>query len=596
MTLHILLDRLSEILPMGGTRKLLWLGLAMAVGAALETVGIGFLMPVASVVLADWSAIHHLAPALIPSAPPFGSQVTGMLLILAACASAFLLKNIFLATYAWFEARFVFSVQAALAERVLAALLNSEDEARWNRSAGTSAALVTADVTSVVIHTLLPVLTLVAEILLLTAIGLFLAIAEPTTTLTMFPVIAVFAYLFARQTRKYARNLGNDRHLVEAAGMAHLQQTLQGQREITLYDATQHTLQISRSLFSGLARIQRQYQLLSTLPRFALELLAVFSLLAIVGIGVVNTTSSQDILVRVSLFTVAGFRILISVNRLLMSVQQLRYGHASLERVAQELHAQRTAFVADGPNVLQPAGEGVTTLELRDISYRYVTDDPATEALANIMLSIQAGQMVGVTGESGVGKSTLLDIVAGLRQAATGQIFANGRPTSTGTLQWRRHIGYVSQTPLLFPETVRSNIAFGIKPEDIDQCCLADAIRGAQLEEVIAGLPRGLDNLIGDGGNQLSGGQRQRIAIARALYRKPHILLLDEPTSALDLATERAFMETLVGLKPGRIILIVSHRTAPLEFCDFVLRLSKRTDSSRSSPDAMAINSTRGGQ
>lgn len=306
-----------------------------------------------------------------------------------------------------------------------------------------------------------------------------------------------------------------------------------------------------RSLFSGLARIQRQYQLLSTLPRFALELLAVFSLLAIVGIGVVNTTSSQDILVRVSLFTVAGFRILISVNRLLISVQQLRYGHASLERVAQELHAQRTAFVADGPNVLQPAGEGVTTLELRDISYRYVTDDPATEALANIMLSIQAGQMVGVTGESGVGKSTLLDIVAGLRQAATGQIFANGRPTSTGTLQWRRHIGYVSQTPLLFPETVRSNIAFGIKPEDINQSCLADAIRGAQLEEVIAGLPRGLDNLIGDGGNQLSGGQRQRIAIARALYRKPHILLLDEPTSALDLATERAFMETLVGLRAG---------------------------------------------
>jgi ABC-type bacteriocin/lantibiotic exporter with double-glycine peptidase domain len=210
-------------------------------------------------------------------------------------------------------------------------------------------------------------------------------------------------------------------------------------------------------------------------------------------------------------------------------------------------------------------------VRLNAVSFGY----PGAERrlLENVSLVLDIESITGIVGRSGAGKSSFLDLLAGLQRPTSGTVLADGMDIGADVAAWRHSVGYVSQSPILFSDTLRRNIAFGIPDDEIVQDAIVGAVRDAQLEEVIRSLPAGLDTPIGEGGQRLSGGQQQRVAIARALYRRPAVLLLDEPSAALDPATERSLMEMLTRLRPGRIIVLVSHRPQALEFCDRIFRL-----------------------
>jgi ABC-type multidrug transport system fused ATPase/permease subunit len=177
--------------------------------------------------------------------------------------------------------------------------------------------------------------------------------------------------------------------------------------------------------------------------------------------------------------------------------------------------------------------------------------------------------MVGVIGPSGSGKSTFMDLVLGVLKPARGRITAGGR--DAGSVKGL--VGYVPQNIFLTDATLRSNVAFGLPPEQIDEARVRSAIQAASLNELVAGLPEGLDTVVGERGVRLSGGQRQRIGIARALYSEPELLVLDEATSALDSQTETEVMDAVLGLKGKMTILIVAHRLSTVQRCDFIVQL-----------------------
>ena len=219
--------------------------------------------------------------------------------------------------------------------------------------------------------------------------------------------------------------------------------------------------------------------------------------------------------------------------------------------------------VADRPDATEaPALAGHVRFEGLGFGY-----DPDRPVLRDVSLDIRAGETVAFVGPSGAGKTTLLALVPRFYEPQAGRITIDGIDTAAMTLRsLRRQIGIVSQDVFLFGGTLRENIAYGRL--DATEAEIVDAAARARLAEVIAGLPQGLDTVVGERGVTLSGGQKQRVAIARIFLRNPPILILDEATSALDTETERRIQRALAELSAGRTTLVIAHRLGTIRDAD----------------------------
>jgi ATP-binding cassette, subfamily B, bacterial MsbA len=208
-------------------------------------------------------------------------------------------------------------------------------------------------------------------------------------------------------------------------------------------------------------------------------------------------------------------------------------------------------------------------LELRDVTVRYRDDQPA--ALANVNLTLRAGEAVALVGPSGAGKSTFVNLLPRFVEPSGGQILLDGRPLADWDMHaLRRQFALVSQDVVLFNESVARNVALGA---ELDRARVEQALKSANLTDFVATLPDGIDSVIGHNGGELSGGQRQRLAIARAIYKDAAILILDEATSALDSESERQVQAALEVLMRGRTSIVIAHRLSTIERADRIVAL-----------------------
>ncbi len=273
--------------------------------------------------------------------------------------------------------------------------------------------------------------------------------------------------------------------------------------------------------------------------------------------------------------TVGGFAAF--VGAMLMLVSPLKHlsdsagpltrGLAALERgidlVERSPEEQGGNFV--------PSGRARGTLELRGVGLAY--RDDAAPALADVDLTLNAGEAVALVGPSGAGKTSLVNLLPRFIEPSKGELFLDGVPLRDWRLDaLRRQFALVSQEVVLFNDTVAANVALG---DAIDVERVRSALASAHLLEFALGLPQGIDTLIGHNGNQLSGGQRQRLAIARAIYKDAPVLILDEATSALDSESERAVQDALEVLMQGRTTLVIAHRLSTIEHADRVVAMDQ---------------------
>lgn len=229
----------------------------------------------------------------------------------------------------------------------------------------------------------------------------------------------------------------------------------------------------------------------------------------------------------------------------------------------------------------EPADDGSepmhlrTSLDLRGIGLVY--EGRERPVFRDFDLSIAAGSIVAIAGPSGVGKSSLADMLGGLIAPDAGRILIDGQPLEgSARIRWRRRVAYVEQIPYLFDDTIARNLTWGMA--DADEAALRRALARASAQFVLD-LPLGLQTRVGEAGRQFSGGERQRIALARALLRQPELLILDEVTAALDGSNEGAVMQTIRDLRGSCTILILGHRTALLELADQIVDLGAHAGS-----------------
>lgn len=337
--------------------------------------------------------------------------------------------------------------------------------------------------------------------------------------------------------------------------------------------------QVERRILDVLERSRRSSVSLNLVRGLVPAVYSGLAYLALVGaVAVVNGTSEASL-------TSLGAVMLVMLRSLSYGQQlQVTYSSAhsalpAVRDVFEEIHHYEQQAVVDGS---QPV-DSVCPIRLDHVSFHYVAGQTV---LSNIDAEIRDGEMVGVVGPSGGGKSTLVQLVLGLREPAEGRVLAKGIDLrDLRRDEWVRKVTFVPQTPVLVTGSIADNVRF-FRPE-ITDADVERAARLAGLHDEIAAFPDGYQHQVGDRGGNLSGGQQQRLCIARALAGNPEVLILDEPTSALDARSEALIRSTLDGLRGVVTMIVIAHRLSTIEQCDRIMVIQSGAIAAFDTPEAL---------
>lgn len=269
-------------------------------------------------------------------------------------------------------------------------------------------------------------------------------------------------------------------------------------------------------------------------------------------------------------FAAAAFALLPSANKMSEYLGSIIHNGVVIHKIGEEYAAIRDMEIEVSEKKDYKPVKLEKEISVEDLTFHYPDTEEAV--LSHINVTIPRNASVAFIGPSGAGKTTMVDLILGVLKPQGGRVAVDGMDISESYRGWHDKIGYIPQTIYMLDDTIRNNIAFG-QAGDIDDEEIWAALKQAQLDEFVASLDEGLDTMIGEAGVRLSGGQRQRIGIARALYRKPEVLVLDEATSALDTETEAAVMEAIDSLQGKMTMLIIAHRLTTIKNCDIVYQV-----------------------
>lgn len=536
------------------------------VGAFLEAAGIGIVLPaLAALANPRWIGAQPWANRLLPEVL-LSEPWALVLAVLGVLVAVVLCRTVFLTWLAYAQSAFARDFETDLSARLLRTYLAQSWVFHTGRNSSELIRNIRHEASTVgfVFGAQLAVLT--ETTMLLAMVGVLIAL-EPLPSIVLALVIGALGASYQWSMRSRVVRWGADRQKFDGLRIQHLQQGLAAVRELRLAGASRRFADhYENDTRAHLSTVQR-HTFASQMPRLLFDLLAVVALAVSVLVMLALGREVGEIIPTVGLFAAAATRLLPSSNKLLGALQLVRWGTPSVDVVVSEL-ALRSPAEPEPSAVRSIAGGAI---EVVDVSYRYPGSE--SRALNHVSARVEKGSMTGIIGSSGSGKSTLLDVILGLLEPDSGSVRVGGADIRSSLAGWHRCIGYVPQSIYLFDDTLRRNVALGADDGAIDDARVWRALADAKLDELVRSWPEGLDARVGERGVRLSGGQRQRIGIARALYHDPPVLVLDEATSALDTATESSVMESIVGLRDTKTIIIVAHRLSTVARCDRVYRL-----------------------
>jgi ABC-type bacteriocin/lantibiotic exporter with double-glycine peptidase domain len=417
------------------------------------------------------------------------------------------------------------------------------------------------------------IITLTIEMTLLVGVlGLMIWI-EPLGAASLIVFFGFSAFIFQLFTSSKIKNWGNIRVMNVTQMNKTLLESFGAIKELKLLKAEEFFVRRIKKNLNNSSNVTIKQTTLQQIPRYYLEFVTIAGICSLILVMIIQSKPVDSILPTLGLFFAGAFRIIPSLNRIMGSLQAVQFLRPSIDLLYDEFYYINNYNNGNISKSFEVDLGFKNKFSMQNINFSYGSSNVC--AIKDLSLDIYRGETIGLIGKSGSGKSTLIDLILGLYRPSSGEIKIDDQiVTERNIRKWQKKIGYVPQSIYLTDDTIRNNIAFGLPLEEINDNLLSDAIKDAQLTEFISNIELGLDTIIGEKGVRISGGQRQRIGIARALYKKPEILILDEATSALDNSTEEDFMKAVDLLKGERTIIIVAHRLSTLKNCDKIYSLS----------------------
>lgn len=574
-----LLSKLGYIFDKRDKWKLVLLTAAIVVGSLLELLAVMVFVPFIDVLQNQNVIQDRWYLKAVFDLFHFQSNKSFIAMISVGIIGIYVIKNIYLILEKDYIFRFSYNTQMKLSTRLLAAYMKEPYTFHLNHNIAILQRSLHED-TSRFMQVILYALELGAEFMVSGVLVIYLLVVSKSITIIVLGFLAVFVGGFLMISRKYSRRLGFENQGYQGKIFQWMNQALGGIKEIKILERESYFTDEFRKYWEKYARGLRIARTISILPKYTVEAVSMTGLLVAVIVKLLfGEADSVYFISQLAAFAVAAMRLMPSVGRINEHASNMLYALPSVELVYHDL-VRIEGLTANEEGERKADWRLQKEIQVQGVSYHY----PDTEewVLDDVSFAIKRGTTVAFIGSTGSGKTTMVDIILGLLTPVKGRVMADGINVHEQPKTFHAQVGYIPQTIYLSDDTIRNNIAFGIREGLIDEEAVRAAVEKAQLREFIDSLPHGLDTIVGDRGVRLSGGQRQRIGIARALYHDPEILVLDEATSALDNETEAAVMEAIEHLQGMKTMIIIAHRLTTIRNVDVIFEVGEGTVTQKS--------------
>ena len=487
-------------------------------------------------------------------------------------AAIILIGRTLLTMYIGKKIIFFLSFKAAqVSAKLLKELLSRNITSIENKSSQETLYAVTNGIGILMLNVVGAAISIIADFFLLSILSVGLFLYNPiigVLTLVLFSFVAWVLYVL---TQKKVQRLGESNSGIQFESNSQILEVIKSFREIYVHDLQQNYANRISKLQMQLADSNAQLSFIPNISKYVIEITLVVGgvLLSAVEFFLYDSVQAVSTL---ALFLAATSRIAPAVLRVqtgsLAIKSAIGRAKSSLELIDYLSPLKNQDFQSINSNFFHE--DFIPKIVVKEATFRYSNKiDPA---INKVSFNIEPGQQIALVGATGSGKSTLVDLMLGLRDLDSGTIEICDLSASEAIKKWPGAISYVPQNIFVSNSTILQNIIFGMS--DFNLQYVWDAIELAQLGNLVKSLPLGIYSNVGENGNMLSGGERQRLGIARALYTKPKLLILDEATSSLDAQTEHAISNSLSNLKGKTTLLIIAHRLSSLKDSDLVIYLN----------------------
>lgn len=479
----------------------------------------------------------------------------------------YILKTVFLIFLIHFQHKYVYGLQHYISTKILVNYLSSNlSNIKSNNSSKIINNIISESSTfsNIIINHILFILT---EIIICIGLVSFLFYYNVIAAAIISISFIFFGSVFILITNKFNNNLGKERIELERKRLKLLNEIFQFIKEILINSKNDYFISKYKNISFRYKSIIQLNSTLIQLPRIFIDLIIFLSFSIMIIYIIEDENQIANILPTLSIFAVAAMRIMPSFNRVISNIQSIKFNAKVIDQIYNYLN-----LATQNKNEVDELINFNENIHFNNVSFKYKNNDE--NILENIYLTIEKGSTIAITGESGSGKSTFVDLICGLILPTSGTILIDKNKVNLHNKFWKNSIGYVTQDYYISDGPLINNVAFGIKEDLINK---SHAIKSLNDSMFPVNLFQPIENFkLIEHGKNLSGGQRQRIAIARALYKNADILIFDEATSALDVETETLFFKDLMNIKNSKTIIIITHNEKLLNFCDKVYKINNK--------------------
>ncbi len=417
------------------------------------------------------------------------------------------------------------------------------------------------------------VINMYKEFLALLVIFILLLAVNPIVTISLTIFFLFLSFLYVKRVRPILKNKSEKNENLKAKLIQMINETFGAIKDIKILNKEKDVIESYNEKRHKLERNILHFTFFQKSPKLILETVSIF-LITFSTLFVLNFNNNLTTLFTIlSLVVIAVVRFIPAFNAIITSMTYIRLYKPSVDIVLNELNklkvspfkhaAKHNSYISKNENDF---------ISLENIFFSYPDND--RDILKGISFYIKEGIKLGITGETGAGKSTLFHLMLGLLEPKTGDIYFKNKSIYQNIKDWRNEIGYVAQSIYLLDDTIQKNIAYNFLNEKIDKKRLNFSIEMACLQQKISELPEGINTRVGSDGIKLSGGEKQRVALARAIYKNPSIFFMDEATSALDTETEEKIISNIKSNLSAKTIIMIAHRKSTIQDCDQIINLN----------------------
>ena len=498
-------------------------------------------------------------------------KYSGMIII-----SIFISKNIFYFILLYVQAKFVKNIKINLSQELLSYYVMSPFSYHISHNPAT---LTRNSIDSLegLSQYILQGINLFKESLAIFVIFVLLFLVDPIITILVSLIFSILAFIYLKKIRPTIKRKAEFNENLKVNLIQMVNESFGAIKDIKILNKEKSILKYYKNVRQQLEKNIFYFTVFDKTPKLLLESIAIFIITLLVIIIFKYNNDILAFMSVLSLIVIAIVRFIPAFNGIITSLFYIRIHEPSANIILKEYEKIKIfkksilkTKIEETEQEIKP-GLNKNLIEIKNISFSY--SDNKKKILKNINLSIDEGKIIGITGETGAGKSTLFHIMLGLLTPDAGNILHKGKNIHSNIENWRNQIGYIAQNIYLLDNTIEKNISFDFLDEKIDKEKMNFSIQMSCLEQKISELPRGLKTKVGNDGVKLSGGEKQRIALARVIYKNPNIFFMDESTSALDLNTEQKIIKNLKTNFKDKTIILIAHRKTTINECDKIIKL-----------------------